>query len=271
MGRADFPDSAHICIIQEFLGMSIKPAQNKLVLQVASNQTLFKIDFKLGVDLPPVLPVPGPFFRYMTGCPPEHLKEVMDLFSLTTLEICEGQQLDMEFESRCDVTEDEYIEMIRLKTAVLLAGSLKIGAILAGATAEDAENLYNFGMHIGVAFQLQDDLLDVYGDPEVFGKKIGGDILCNKKTYMLIKALNRADEKQHAELNRWLNAEAFQPSEKIEAVTEIYNQLNIRNICESKMREYYTFAMESLAAVAVAEDRKKELKNLVKLLMYREM
>ena len=198
-------------------------------------------------------------FRYMTGCPPEHLKEVMDLFSLTTLEICEGQQLDMEFESRCDVTEDEYIEMIRLKTAVLLAGSLKIGAILAGATAEDAENLYNFGMHIGVAFQLQDDLLDVYGDPEVFGKKIGGDILCNKKTYMLIKALNRADEKQHAELNRWLNAEAFQPSEKIEAVTEIYNQLNIRNICESKMREYYTFAMESLAAVAVAEDRKKEL------------
>ena len=180
-------------------------------------------------------------FRYMTGCPPEHL------------------------------TEDEYIEMIRLKTAVLLAGSLKIGAILAGATAEDAENLYNFGMHIGVAFQLQDDLLDVYGDPEVFGKKIGGDILCNKKTYMLIKALNRADEKQHAELNRWLNAEAFQPTEKIEAVTEIYNQLNIRNICESKMREYYTFAMESLAAVAVAEDRKKELKNLVKLLMYREM
>ena len=175
-------------------------------------------------------------FRYMTGCPPEHLKEVMDLFSLTTLEICEGQQLDMEFESRCDVTEDEYIEMIRLKTAVLLAGSLKIGAILAGATAEDAENLYNFGMHIGVAFQLQDDLLDVYGDPEVFGKKIGGDILCNKKTYMLIKALNRADEKQHAELNRWLNAEAFQPSEKIEAVTEIYNHRRLPNTDQARVR-----------------------------------
>ena len=210
-------------------------------------------------------------FRYMTGCPQEHLKEVMDLFSLTTLEICEGQQLDMEFESRCDVTEDEYIEMIRLKTAVLLAASLKIGAILAGATAEDAENLYHFGMHIGVAFQLQDDLLDVYGDPEVFGKKIGGDILCNKKTYMLIKALEHADEKQQEELNRWLNAETFQPAEKIEAVTEIYNQLNIRNVCENKMREYYTLAMESLEAVAVAEEKKKELKNLVKLLMYREM
>ena len=210
-------------------------------------------------------------FRYMTACPAEHLKEVMELFSLTMFEICEGQQLDMEFESRGDVTEDEYIEMIRLKTAVLLAGSLKIGAILAGATAEDAENLYKFGMQIGVAFQLQDDLLDVYGDPEVFGKKIGGDILCNKKTYMLIKALDRADAKQREELNRWLNAEACQPAEKIKAVTELYNQLDIRSVCENKMRGYYTLAMESLASVGVAEERKKELKNLVKLLMYREM
>ena len=210
-------------------------------------------------------------YQYMASCSSEYLKEVMDLFSLTALEICEGQQMDMGFESRDDVKEEEYLEMIRLKTAVLLAASLKIGAILGGASREDAENLYDFGMQIGVAFQLQDDLLDVYGDPEVFGKKIGGDILCNKKTYMLIKALNRADEKQREELNRWLNAETFQPAEKIEAVTEIYNQLNIRNVCENKMREYYTLAMESLAAVAVAEDRKKELKNLVKLLMYREM
>lgn len=210
-------------------------------------------------------------FRLMNACPPEHLKEVMDLFSLTALEICEGQQLDMEFESRGDVSEEEYIEMIRLKTAVLLAASLKIGAVLAEATPEDATNLYNFGMHIGVAFQLQDDLLDVYGNPEVFGKKIGGDILCNKKTYMLIKALSRADDKQRAELERWLNAENCQPTEKIKAVTELYNQLDIRNVCENKMREYYTLAMESLAAVKVAEERKKELKNLVKLLMYREM
>lgn len=209
--------------------------------------------------------------RLMTDAPSEHLKEVMDIFGCTMLEICEGQQLDMEFESRGDVTEGEYIEMIRLKTAVLLAGSLKIGAILAGASAEDAKNLSDFGMHIGVAFQLQDDLLDVYGDPEVFGKKIGGDILCNKKTYMLIKALERADEKQREELNRWLNAENCEPSEKIEAVTGLYNQLNIRNVCENKMREHYTLAMESLAAVAVAEERKKELKNLVKVLMYREM
>lgn len=210
-------------------------------------------------------------YQYMASSSPEHLKEVMDLFSLTALEICEGQQLDMEFESRTDVLEDEYIEMIRLKTAVLLAASLKIGAIQAGASAEDAQNLYNFGMQLGVAFQLQDDLLDVYGDPEVFGKKIGGDILCNKKTYMLIKAMARADEAQQAELYRWLHMKDYQPAEKINAVTELYNQLNIRSVCESKMREYYTLAMESLEAVAIAEERKKELKNLMKLLMYREM
>lgn len=126
-------------------------------------------------------------------------------------------------------------------------------------------------MQIGVAFQLQDDLLDVYGDPEVFGKKIGGDILCNKKTYMLIKALERANGEQLEELNRWLNADNCQSAEKIAAVTEIYNQLTIRSVCENKMREYYTLAMESLEAVAVAEEKKKELKNLVKLLMYREM
>lgn len=210
-------------------------------------------------------------FKFISASAPEHLKEVVDLFNQTTLEICEGQQLDMEFESRSDVAEDEYIEMIRLKTAVLLAASLKIGAILAGASKEDAENLYNFGVQIGVAFQLQDDLLDVYGDSEVFGKKIGGDILCNKKTYMLIKALERADGKQKEELNRWMNAEACQPAEKIEAVTGLYNLLNIRGVCENKMREYYTLAMESIGAVAVAEEKKRELKNLVKLLMYREM
>lgn len=120
-------------------------------------------------------------YQYMAASSSEHLKEVMDLFSLTALEICEGQQMDMNFESREDVKEEEYLEMIRLKTAVLLAASLKIGAILGGASPEDAENLYDFGMQIGVAFQLQDDLLDVYGDPAVFGKNIGGDILCNKK------------------------------------------------------------------------------------------
>ena len=210
-------------------------------------------------------------YQYMASCSSEYLKEVMDLFSLTALEICEGQQMDMGFESRDDVKEEEYLEMIRLKTAVLLAASLKIGAILGGASREDAENLYDFGMQIGVAFQLQDDLLDVYGDSAVFGKNIGGDILCNKKTYMLIKALERADRNQLDELNRWLNATSFCAEEKIGAVTELYNQIGIKAVCENKMREYYTRAMTSLGAVSVIEDRESELKKLMKHLMYREM
>ena len=192
-------------------------------------------------------------YQYMAASSSEHLKEVMDLFSLTALEICEG------------------LEMIRLKTAVLLAASLKIGAILGGASPEDAENLYDFGMQIGVAFQLQDDLLDVYGDPAVFGKNIGGDILCNKKTYMLIKALERADRDQLEGLNHWLSATSFCPEEKISAVTELYTQIGIKAVCENKMREYYTRAMTSLGAVSVIEDKKSELKKLMKHLMYREM
>lgn len=210
-------------------------------------------------------------FRYMLGCDADSIRAVMDLFSMTALEICEGQQLDIEFELRDDVLEEEYIEMIRLKTAVLLAASLKTGALLAGASDEDMARLYDFGVQIGISFQLQDDLLDVYGDPKVFGKKIGGDILCNKKTYMLIKALQCADDAQKKELNRWLEAENYRPEEKIAAVTDIYNQLDIRCICEKKMHEYYALAMESLASVAVAEDRKNELKNLVNQLMYREV
>lgn len=210
-------------------------------------------------------------YQFMTDCPAEHLQEVMTLFSLTALEICEGQQYDMEFEHRDAVAEEDYIEMIRLKTAVLLAASLKIGAILGGASPADAEHLYEFGMHIGVAFQLQDDLLDVYGDPAVFGKNIGGDILCNKKTYMLINALERADQRQLAQLMGWLTAESCVPSEKIQAVTELYNEIGIKAICESKMREYYTRAMESLAAVSVLADKKNELKDLMKQLMVREM
>ena len=129
-------------------------------------------------------------YQFLTRNTPAHLDEILGLFSQTALEICEGQQFDMEFETRENVTADEYIEMIRLKTAVLLAASLKIGAILAGASTADADALYTFGMQIGIAFQLKDDFLDVYGNPELFGKNIGGDILCNKKTFMLIKAWN---------------------------------------------------------------------------------
>ena len=136
---------------------------------------------------------------------PSKLQPVLSLFTETALEIGEGQQYDMDFEQRNDVTEEEYIEMIRLKTSVLLACAVKIGAILGGASDEDAERLYKFGEQMGLAFQLQDDLLDVYGDPKVFGKAIGGDITSNKKTYMLINALQRADESQRAELEHWIS------------------------------------------------------------------
>ena len=210
-------------------------------------------------------------YQFMAECPSAFLKEVMDLFSLTALEICEGQQMDMEFEQRNDVAAEEYLEMIRLKTAVLLAASLKIGARLGGASVEDAERLYDFGMHVGVAFQLKDDFLDVYGNPKVFGKNIGGDILCNKKTYMLIKALEHADVEQRSQLNRWINAETFQPAEKIAAVTELYDRIGVKEICENKMSEYSNRAMESLAAVGIAEEKKEELRKIIENLMHREV
>jgi len=209
-------------------------------------------------------------YQFMAQCPAEHLKEVMDLFSLTALEICEGQQLDMEFEDRKDVKEEEYLEMIRLKTSVLLAASLKIGAILGGASAEDAERLYDFGMNLGVAFQLKDDFLDVYGNSAVFGKNIGGDILCNKKTYMLIKAFEHATDSQRDELNRWIDAKSFNPAEKIAAVTNLYNQMDVRGLCEKKMQEYSERAAKSLAAVSVNVEKKEGLKTLMESLMYRE-
>ena len=210
-------------------------------------------------------------YRFMAQCPVDCLKEVMELFSLTALEICEGQQMDMEFELRKDVREEEYLEMIRLKTGVLLAASLKIGALLGGASAEDAGHLYDFGMNLGVAFQLKDDLLDVYGDVAVFGKNIGGDILCNKKTYMLIKAFEHADDIQLQELNAWIDAKSFEPAEKIAAVTGLYDQIGIKEICERKMAEYSERATVNLSAVKVPDGKKAELENLMKNLMHREV
>ena len=161
-------------------------------------------------------------YERMAQCDEKHLAKVLKLFTTTALEIGEGQQYDMEFETRNDVKEEEYIEMIRLKTSVLLACALKIGAVLADASEEDAENLYKFGEQIGLAFQLQDDFLDVYGDTKVFGKAIGGDILAGKKTFMLINALAHANDSQRKELEQWL-AINDRPKENIEAVTRLYN------------------------------------------------
>lgn len=202
-------------------------------------------------------------YQYMARVKADCLKPVMDLFSQTALEICEGQQLDMEFETRHDVTEEEYIEMIRLKTSVLLAASLKIGALLGDASSADANALYDFGMHMGVAFQLKDDWLDVYGDPAVFGKKIGGDILCNKKTYMLIQALRSAKGDQLNELNDWIEAEQPNPQEKIAAVTRIYNATGVKQMCEEQIALYTRKGLESLERVALPAEMKEQLSQLM--------
>ena len=201
---------------------------------------------------------------------PESLKEILNLFTITALEICGGQQYDMEFESRSDVTEEEYIEMIRLKTAVLLACALKMGAIVAHAPQADAEALYQFGINIGLAFQLQDDLLDVYGDPTTFGKNIGGDILCNKKTFMLINAFRLASEQQKAILNQWINQETFNPAEKIAAITSIYNELHLKELSEKKIQTYYDQAMDYLASLSIPKERLNILKGVCERLMNRQ-
>ena len=208
-------------------------------------------------------------YERMAKCPVEKLKPVLDLFTETALEIGEGQQYDMDFETRNDVREEEYIEMIRLKTSVLLACATKMGAILADAPQEDADNLYKFGEQMGLAFQLQDDYLDVYGDPEVFGKAIGGDILCNKKTYMLINAFNLANDEQRKRLQQWVNADNPDPRQKIEAVTQIYNEIGISQLAEQKIKHYFNESRKYLEAINLPKERKLELEAYTDKMMKR--
>lgn len=197
-------------------------------------------------------------------------KAILELFSRTALEICAGQQYDMEFESRSDVTEEEYIEMIRLKTAVLLACALKVGAMIGGASTADADALYDYGIHIGLAFQLQDDLLDVYGDPKTFGKNIGGDILCNKKTFLLINALSAASEEQRQVMEDWMARKSYDAQEKIAAFTNLYNELSIRDLTECRIEDYYRMANEDLARLSIAPETLSVLKGTCDRLMKRK-
>jgi Geranylgeranyl pyrophosphate synthase len=209
-------------------------------------------------------------YQLISKTPSEHLKEVLSLFTTTALEICGGQQYDMLFENRLDVTEDEYLEMIRLKTAVLLACSLKTGAIVGGASDKDASLLYDFGINLGLAFQLQDDLLDVYGDPEIFGKNVGGDILCNKKTYLLINALKNANTAQRERLVDWINKEHFSPEEKIAYFTKMYLELGIKELAENKIKYYYTEAVKCLSQLSVCPSQTQLLKTVCEDLMNRD-
>jgi len=194
------------------------------------------------------------------------LKPVLDTFNQTAQGVCEGQQLDMEFESRDDVSIEEYIEMIRLKTAVLLGGAMKLGAIVGGADEKNAELLYQFGENLGIAFQLQDDILDVYGDPEKFGKQVGGDIIANKKTFLHLnaKALINAEE-TNILLGNHESAE-----QKVAAVTALYNSHGIKDLSNAKMEEYLTKAYKALADLTVDDNRKINLRELTKQIMERE-
>ena len=209
-------------------------------------------------------------YQRVAQCDAKYLPEVLNLFTETALEIGEGQEYDMTFETRNDVTEEEYIEMIRLKTSVLLACAMKMGAILADASEEDAKNLYKCGEQMGLAFQLQDDLLDVYGDSKVFGKAIGGDITSNKKTYMLINAVNRANEQQRSELMHWIEAQEFDRQEKITAVTRLYDEIGIKQLCEEKINYYFAEARKYLDKVNVADERKENLRRYMNQMMKRE-
>lgn len=181
----------------------------------------------------------------------DKLHPALKLFSKTAAEVCEGQQLDMNFESLDQVSEEEYLNMIRLKTAVLLGFSLQLGAVLAGASESDALHLYDFGVNIGIGFQLKDDLLDVFADKEKFGKQVGGDILANKKTFLLIKAKELAAGKEKAALEQWLAAKEFDPAEKVKAVTAIYEQLEIREKTMRLMADFFEKGFNQLANINV--------------------
>ena len=210
-------------------------------------------------------------YELMTKSPDEKLRPMLELFTATAKEIGEGQQYDMEFETRENVTEQEYIEMIRLKTSVLMAACMKMGGIMAGADEDDQKNLYAYGETMGLAFQLQDDLLDVYGDTSVFGKKIGGDIVCNKKTFLLIKALELASPALRSELKEWMSKEQFDEKEKIARFTAIYNELGVRTLCEAKINELFAKCDEYIDKIALPAERKSNLKSFVDSLLNRNL
>lgn len=200
----------------------------------------------------------------------ENLRKVLIRFNTTAAEVCEGQQLDMNFETRWDVTEAEYLNMIRLKTSVLLGFALELGGILTDADEEAIKLLYQAGESMGIGFQLKDDLLDVYGDPEKFGKMVGGDIVANKKTFLLIEALSKAEGQVREDLDSWIKAKTFDKAEKVKAVTAIYDQLAIRKLTEEKINNYFSKGIDCLERLPVETERKKLLLQFVHQLVDRE-
>lgn len=209
-------------------------------------------------------------YDYFSELPPEIFKKVFNVFNRVALEVCIGQQYDMNFELRNDVSVDEYLEMIKLKTSVLIAGALKIGGIIGGGSPTAVDALYEYGLNLGLSFQMQDDILDVYADQDVFGKTIGGDIVANKKTYMLIKAMELAEGDIKDKLEYWLQQTDFDRNEKVNAIKEIYAELKIRELTEQKKEEYYLKALQAIDKIEDKNDNLYLLREFAQWLMQRK-
>lgn len=209
-------------------------------------------------------------YELLMNTAPEKLPAVLKAFNRCATDVCEGQQWDMNFETTSEVSEADYLGMIRQKTAVLLGFSLQLGGLLADADGPTVQSLYELGVNIGVGFQLKDDLLDVYADQDKFGKQAGGDIIANKKTFLLIKALEKANAEQHVQLVDWLNRPAFDKEEKVTAVTQLYDDLGIRGLTETAMNGYFQQGLAQLEQIAVADARKAPLQTFIEYLIHRE-
>jgi len=200
-------------------------------------------------------------YSFVAQCESSKLSEIFNIFNRTAIEVCEGQQYDMNFETQANVSIDEYIRMIELKTAVLIAACLEIGAIIGGASKKESDLLYNYGLNIGLAFQLQDDLLDVYADEASLGKETGKDIISNKKTFLLIKAIERATGNDLEELKKWILKKEFDAVEKIKSIRIIYDKYNIKTIANEKLLEYFSKAEKLFQQLNADEIRKAELRK----------
>lgn len=210
-------------------------------------------------------------FEFMAHSPADKMPAMLALFTETAKEVCDGQQYDIEFETRENVAEEEYMEMIRLKTSVLIAASMKMGGLAAGASDNDLQNLYAYGETMGLAFQLQDDLLDVYGDVALFGKKIGGDIRCNKKTFLLIKAMELASPEQRMEMRAWMENPAGNDDEKVAYFTSLYTSLGVKEACEQRIKELFAKCDRYLDNISVVPEKKENLKCFVNSLLNRNL
>ncbi|MDX1651020.1 MAG: polyprenyl synthetase family protein [Brumimicrobium sp.] len=207
-------------------------------------------------------------YKFLAHHDTDVLPDLLEIFSRTAREVCEGQQMDMDFEVRGDVSLEEYLEMIRLKTSVLLGAALEMGAVIAKADKENVAKIYQFGVNVGLAFQLQDDILDLYADPDKFGKQVGGDILSNKKTFLLITAMNQADSAQKKHLEHIMNSTAG--NTKVEEAKELFNELKVREFAREKMDAYYQKALSAMNEIGVPKENKLHLLGLADYLMKRE-